>query len=84
MLANLQATFAMLSFCSTQQPTYLQCIVFPSQGSLQHYTEFDVHAIVMLEKILGSKSFGTTMGHLACCQIILHNTLRGLGLPLMV
>jgi hypothetical protein len=38
----------------------------------------------MLEKLLGSRSFGTIVGHLVCCQIILLISSRGLGLPLVV
>ncbi len=51
---------------------------------MQHYTKFDVHTIVMLEKLLGSRSFGTIVGHLVRHQIILHVFSRGLGLPSMV
>ncbi len=67
MLTNPQATFAMFSFCYAQRLNYLQYIVFPSLGILQRYTEFDVCSIVMLEKQLGSRSFGTIVGHLVCC-----------------
>jgi hypothetical protein len=84
MLTNLHATFAMLSLCYTQRLGYLQCIVFPSIGILQHYTKFDVRTIVMLDKLLGSKCFGTIMGHLAYCQVIFHVSSKGLGLPSMV
>jgi hypothetical protein len=38
----------------------------------------------MLEKLLGSRSFGTTMGHLARHKIILIVFSGGLGLPLVV
>lgn len=38
----------------------------------------------MLEKLLGSRSFGTTMGNLAHCQVTFLVSLRGLGLLLMV
>jgi len=67
MFTNFQATFVMFSLCYAQPLNYLQCIVFPSLGILQRYTEFDVHIIVMLEKLLGSRSFGTIISHLACC-----------------
>ncbi len=66
-LTNFQATFVMFSLCYAQRLSYLQCTVFPSLGILQRYTEFDVHIIVMLEKLLGSISFGTIISHLACC-----------------
>jgi hypothetical protein len=84
MLANPQATFVMLSFCYAQRPNYLHRIVFPSPCILQHYTKFDVHTIVMSKKLLGSRSFGTTMGHLAHHQVVLPIFLKGLGLPSVV
>jgi len=49
MLTIFQATFVMFSLCYAQRLNYLQCTVFPSLGILQHYTEFDVYIIVMLE-----------------------------------
>jgi len=51
---------------------------------LQCYIEFDVHTIVILKKLLGSRSFGTIMGHLARCQVIFFASSRGLGLPSVV
>jgi hypothetical protein len=51
---------------------------------LQHNGEFDSHTMAMLEKLLGTKYFNSTMGHLACHQIILLVFSRGIGLPLMV
>jgi hypothetical protein len=84
MLAFPQATFVMFSFCYAQWPNYLQCIVFPSPGILQHYTKFDACTIVIFKKLLGSASFGTTMGHLAHRQVTLLTFSRGLGLPSMV
>jgi hypothetical protein len=65
MLVNFHVAYVMISLCYAQQPCYLQHIVFPSLGLLQHYTEFDVCTIAMLEKLLGLGSFGTAMGHLA-------------------
>jgi hypothetical protein len=38
----------------------------------------------MLKKLLGSKSFGTMVSHLAHCQIIIHASVTGLPLPSMV
>jgi hypothetical protein len=38
----------------------------------------------MLKKLLGSGSFGTTVGHLAHCQVIFFASSRGLGLLLVV
>jgi hypothetical protein len=66
MLADLQVAFVMLSFCYAQQLSYLQHTIFPSPSILQCYGEFDAHTIVMLKKLLRSKSFGTMVGHLAC------------------
>jgi hypothetical protein len=52
------------SFCYAQWPNYLQCIIFPSLSILQHYIKFDVCTIIMLEKLLWSRSFGTIVSHL--------------------
>jgi hypothetical protein len=84
MFIDSQVAFAMLSLCYAQQPSYLQHIVFPSLGILQHYTKFDACTITMLENLLGLGSFGTTMDHLACRQVTLPTSSGGLGLPLMV
>jgi hypothetical protein len=51
---------------------------------LQHNGKFDSHTMAMLEKLLGTRYFNTTTGHLACHQIILVVFTRGIGLPLMV
>jgi hypothetical protein len=51
---------------------------------LQHYIKFDAHTIIMLEKLLRSRSFGIIMGHLAHCQVTIHASLGRLGLPLMI
>jgi hypothetical protein len=82
MFTNLQITFVMFSLCYAQWPSYLQRIVFPSLCILQHSTEFDACTITMLRKLLALGSFGTIMGHLACCQVILFTFLGGLSLPL--
>ncbi len=74
----------MLLFCYAQWLNYLQHVVFPSPCILQRYIEFHVHTIVMLEKLLRYGSFGTIVGHLACHQVTLPTSLRGLGLPLVV
>jgi hypothetical protein len=66
MLVNPQTTFAMLLFYYAPLLGYLKCIVFSSPGILQCYTEFYVYTIAMMEKLLGSRSFGTILGHLAC------------------
>jgi hypothetical protein len=39
--------------------------VFPFPGILQHYIEFNIHTIITLEKLLGARSFGGFIGHLA-------------------
>ncbi len=62
----------------------IQRTVFPSPDILQCYIEFDVRTIVMLEKLLGSKNFGTIVGHLVCRYVILPIFSKGLGLSLMV
>jgi len=80
MLVDLQTTFAMLSFCYAQQPSYLHCIIFLSPNILQRYTKFDACTIAMLKKLLGLGSFGTIVGHLAHHQVILLASSRGLGL----
>jgi len=49
-----QVVFAMLSLCCAQCPGYLFRTMFPSLGILQHYVEFDIHDIIMLEKLLGA------------------------------
>jgi hypothetical protein len=81
---NPKIAFAMFSFCYAQWLNYFKCIVFPSLGILLHYTKFDVHTIVMLEKLLGSRSFNTIVGHLVSHQVIFSASLGGLGLPLVV
>jgi len=53
MFANSRAIFAMLSLCYDQCHSYLFRIMFPSLGTLQHYVEFDIRTITMLEKLFG-------------------------------
>jgi hypothetical protein len=65
MLTNPQAGFAIFSLCYTQCPSYLFHIVFPSQGILQDYVEFNTHTIIMLEKLIGVGSFSGSISHLA-------------------
>jgi len=67
MLANPHAAFIMLSLCYAQCPSYLLHIIFLFSGIWQHYTEYDSHTIITLEKLLGVGSFGTIVGHLAHC-----------------
>jgi hypothetical protein len=42
-------------------------IVFQFLCILQHYTEFDIHTIISLEKLLGVRSFSGYINHLTCC-----------------
>jgi hypothetical protein len=63
MLVDLQVDFVMFTFCYAQWLNYLQHNVFPSLGILQHYIEFNVRTIAMLEKLLVLRSFGTIVGH---------------------
>jgi hypothetical protein len=84
MLTNPQVVFAMFSLCYAQLLNYLQCTIFPSPNILQHYTKFDVHTIIMLEKLLGSGSFFTIVDHLASHQITLLVFSQGLKLPSVV
>jgi hypothetical protein len=74
----------MFSFCYAKNLNYLERTVFPSPCILQHYTKFDTCTISMLEKLSGLGSFGTIVGHLVCCQVILPTSSRGLNLPSMV
>jgi hypothetical protein len=58
--------------------------VFPSPSILQHYTKFDTRTIVILEKLLGVRSFGGFIDHLAHHQAILLISLGKLGLLFIV
>jgi hypothetical protein len=39
--------------------------MFPSPNILQHYIDFNINTIVILEKRLGARSFGGSIDHLA-------------------
>jgi hypothetical protein len=67
LLVDFHVAFVIFLLCYAQYLGYLFSIVFPSLGILQHYVEFDIHTIVMLEKLLGVGSFGGSTGHLAYC-----------------
>jgi hypothetical protein len=56
----------------------------PSLGILQHYAEFDTCTIATLERLLGVKSFGVSIDHLACRQTIFFVFSGELGLPFVV
>jgi hypothetical protein len=58
--------------------------MFTSPGILQHYVEFYIHTITMLEKLLSVISFSGSIDHLACRQTTFPTSLSGLGLPSMV
>ncbi len=58
--------------------------MFPFLGILQHYVEFNIHNIVMLEKLIGVRCFGGSIGHLAHCRAILPTSSGRLNLPSMV
>jgi hypothetical protein len=58
--------------------------MFTSPNILQHYTKFDIHSIITLEKLLGVGSFGGFIGHLAFCQATLLVFSNKFGLPLRV
>jgi hypothetical protein len=44
--------------------------MFPYLNILQHYVKFNIHTIIMLEKLLGVGSFGGYIDHLTHCQTI--------------
>jgi hypothetical protein len=58
--------------------------VSPSLCILQHYIEFDIRTIALLEKLLGAGSFDGSINHLAHCQAILPTSSNGLGLLFVV
>lgn len=53
MFANPHVTFTMFSLCFAQRFSYLLHTMFPSLGIFQHYVEFNIHTIVIIEKLLG-------------------------------
>jgi hypothetical protein len=48
------------------------------------YVEFHLCTMATLEKLLGTRSFNSMVGHLAYCQVILFVFSRGFALPLVV
>ncbi len=66
MFADSYAIFAMLSSCYSQCFNYLLRTLFPSPSILQHYTKFNIHTIVTLEKLFDVKSFDGSISHLIC------------------
>ncbi len=84
MFIDFQTTFAMLSLCYAQPPSYLICIMFPSLSILQHYVEFDYCIIIMLKKLLGVKSFGGSICHLIHRQATLPASSSRFGLLFLI
>jgi hypothetical protein len=84
MFANPHMTFVMPSLCYAQHLGYWLSIMFPSLSILQHYVEFNICALVTLEKLLGARSFGGFIGHLATHQAILFVSLGEFGFPFIV
>ncbi len=74
----------MLSLCYDQHFTYFLCIMFPSPCILQHYFEFNIHTIVMLQNLLDAGSFGGSISHLICHQAILLTFLNKFNFPSIV
>jgi hypothetical protein len=74
----------MLLLCFAQYFGYLFCIVFSSLGILQHYANFNTCTIVILKKLLGARSFGGSINHLACCQATLPASPNRFNLPSIV
>jgi hypothetical protein len=54
--------------------------MFPSPCVLQHYVEFDIYTITMLEKLFGAGAYGGSIGHLAHHQATFPVSLGGLDL----
>jgi len=84
MITNLQTAFTMFSLCYAQRSSYLFFTMFPFPCILQHYTEFDTHAIIMLEMLLGAGSFGGSISPLTCRHATLLASSSKLGLPFVV
>jgi hypothetical protein len=82
--AHPQTTFVIFSLCYAQCPNYSFCIVFPTPYILQHYVKFDTLTIVMLEKLLGARSFGDSINHIAYHQTIISIYLGKFSLPSIV
>ncbi len=58
--------FVIFSLCYVQRSGYLLRTMFPSPSILQHYVEFSIRTIVMLEKLLGVGSFSNFISHQIC------------------
>jgi hypothetical protein len=84
MFVDLQATFAIFSLCYAQRIHYLLCTMFPFPNILQHYIEFDIHTITMLEKLFGARSFNGFINHLTHHRATLPTSFVGFGLPFII
>ncbi len=51
---------------------------------LQHYIEFDIHTIIMLEKLFGAKSFGGSINHLLRHEAIIFASSNKFGFPSII
>jgi len=58
--------------------------MFPSLGILHHYVGFNICTIVILEKLLGVRSFGDFIGHLVHCQAIFLASSNGFDIFFMI
>jgi hypothetical protein len=84
LLIDCHVAFVMFLLCYAKRPCYLFHILFPSLGILQHYVEFNIHTIVMLQKLFGARSFGGFINHPAHRQAILPPSLGKLNLLFVV
>jgi hypothetical protein len=84
MFIDPQVIFVMFSLCYAQLFNYLFCIVFLFPSILQHYIKFNTCTIAMLGKLLGARSFGGFINHLAHHQATLLISLGKLGLIFII
>ncbi len=84
MLTDPQVAFTMLLLCYAQCCDYLLYIMFQFLGILQHYVKFNTCTTTTLEKLLGARSFGGFIDHLARLQGILFASSNGLDLPFVI
>ncbi len=58
--------------------------MFPFLSIMQHYVEFNICMIKMLEKLLGMGSFYGSFDHLVHYQTTFPTSSNGLGLPFVI